>query len=228
MNLYFLVEGTHSERKIYPAWLSYLLPELKRVDNYDKVNKNNYFLISGEGYPSLYNYIVPAIEEINLNGKYNYFVLCLDADENTVAELQAEIHEFLSSEKLELHETELILIIQNRCLESWLLGNRKIYSKNPQDQPLLNYTKYYDVSVDCPESMGKYQDFNTHSQFHGAYLRKLFEAKKTSYSKKDPGDALKKFYLNHLLERIKAHPEQLTTFRQFIDFCDRIKPKLQN
>jgi len=41
MNLYFLVEGTHSERKVYPAWLSYLLPELQRVYNYDDVNEKN-------------------------------------------------------------------------------------------------------------------------------------------------------------------------------------------
>jgi hypothetical protein len=228
MNLYFLVEGAHSERKVYPAWLSYLLPELQRVDNYDDVNEKNYYLISGEGYPSIYNFITSSIEEINSNGKYNYFVLCLDADENTVSERHAEIQDFLSNQNLELKKTELILIIQNRCLESWLLGNRKIYCKNPQDQPLLDYTKYYDVSVNCPESMGKYQEFNTHAQFHGAYLKKLFEAKKTSYSKRDPGDARKEFYFNQLLERIKAQPEQLTTFRQFIYFCNIVKSQLPN
>ena len=136
MNLYFLVEGNNSERKVYPAWLSYLLPELQQVYNYDDVNEKNYYLISGEGYPSIYNYITSSIAEINSNGKYNYFVLCLDAEENTVSERHAEIQDFLRNQNLELKKTELILIIQNRCLESWLLGNRKIYSKNPQDQPL--------------------------------------------------------------------------------------------
>jgi len=228
MNLYFLVEGTHSERKLYPAWLSYLLPELQQVYNYDDVNEKNYYLISGQGYPSIYNYITSSIDEINSNGKYNYFVLCLDAEENTISELQAEIQDFLSNQNLELKNTELILIIQNRCLESWLLGNRNIYSKNPQDQPLLDYTKYYDVSVNCPEIMGKYQDFNTHAQFHGAYLKKLFEAKKTSYDKRNPGDAGKEFYLKQLLARIKAQPEQMTTFRHFIEFCNIVKSKLPN
>jgi len=228
MNLYFLVEGTHSERKLYPAWLSYLLPELQQVYNYDDVNEKNYYLISGQGYPSIYNYITSSIDEINSNGKYNYFVLCLDAEENTISELQAEIQDFLSNQNLELKNTELILIIQNRCLESWLLGNRNIYSKNPQDQPLLDYTKYYDVSVNCPEIMGKYQDFNTHAQFHGAYLKKLFEAKKTSYDKRNPGDVGKEFYLKQLLARIKAQPEQMTTFRHFIEFCNIVKSKLPN
>ncbi|MEP6488572.1 hypothetical protein NDI43_17405 [Microcoleus vaginatus GB2-A3] len=226
MNLYFLVEGTQSERKVYPAWLAYLLPELQRVDNCDDVKEKNYYLISGEGYPSLYNYIPPAIAEINSNGKYSYFVVCLDAEENTVAELTTEIEDFLSQQKLKLNNAELVLIFQNRCLETWLLGNRKIYSKNPQDKALLDYTRYYDVSVNCPENMGRYQEFNTHAQFHGAYLRALFEAKNITYSKKRPGDVLKPFYLEQLLIRIQVHPEQLTTFRQFINFCNIVKSKL--
>ncbi|MEG4328009.1 hypothetical protein [Microcoleus sp. herbarium5] len=228
MNLYFLVEGTQSERKVYPAWLAYLLPELQRVDNCDDVKEKNYYLISGEGYPSLYNYIPPAIAEINSNGKYSYFVVCLDAEENTVAELTTEIEDFLSQQKLKLNNAELVLIFQNRCLESWLLGNRKIYSRNPQNKPLLDYTKYYDVSVNCPENMGKYRDFNTHAQFHGAYLRSLFEDKNITYSKKRPGDVLKQFYLEQLLARIHVHPEQLTTFRHFIDFCNIVKSQLSN
>lgn len=229
MNLYFLVEGTQSERKVYPAWLAHLLPELQRVDNCDDVNENNYYLISGEGYPSLiYDFIPRSIAEINSNGKYSYFVVCLDAEENTVAELTTEIEDFLTKQKLKLNNAELVLIFQNRCLESWLLGNRKIYSRNPQNKPLLDYTKYYDVSVNCPENMGRYQDFNTHAQFHGAYLRALVEAKNITYSKNRPGDVLKPFYLEQLLARIQVQPEQLTSFRHFIDFCNKIKPNLPN
>ena len=229
MNLYFLVEGAQSERKVYPAWLAHLLPELQRVNNCDDVNEKNYYLISGEGYPSLiYDFIPRAIAEINSNGKYSYFVVCLDAEENTVAELTTEIYNFLNEQKLKLNNAELVLIFQNRCLESWLLGNRKIYSRNPQNKPLLDYTKYYDVSVNCPETMGRYQEFNTHAQFHGAYLRTLFEAKNITYSKKRPGDVLKAFYLEQLLTRIQVHPEQLTTFRHFIDFCNIVKSKLPN
>lgn len=228
MNLYFLVEGTQSERKVYPAWLDHLLPELQRVQSCDDVNEKNYYLISGEGYPSLiYDFIPRSIAEINSNGKYSYFVVCLDAEENTVAELTTEIDAFLSKQKLKLNNAEIVLIFQNRCLESWLLGNRKIYPKNPQNKPLLDYTKYYDVSVNCPENMGRYQEFNTHAQFHGAYLRALFEAKNITYSKKRPGDVLKPFYLEQLLTRIQVQPEQLTTFRQFIDFCNKIKSKFK-
>ena len=229
MNLYFLVEGKQSERKVYPAWLAHLLPELQRVESYDDVNEKNYYLISGEGYPSLiYDFIPRSIAEINSNGKYSYFVVCLDAEENTVAELTTEIEDFLTKQKLKLNNAELVLIFQNRCLEIWLLVNRKIYSRNPQNKPLLDYTKYYDVSVNCPENMGRSQEFNTHAQFHGAYLRALFEAKNITYSKKRPGDVLKPFYLEQLLTRIQLQPEQLTTFRQFIEFCNIVKSKFPN
>ncbi|MFE1747807.1 hypothetical protein [Coleofasciculus sp. H7-2] len=227
MNLYFLVEGRRTEKKVYPAWLGHLLPELQRVDAYALVNVKNYYLISGEGYPSLiYDFIPRAIEEINLSGKYNYFVVCLDAEENTVADIRNEIDEFIRKESFELGKTKFFIIVQNRCLETWLLGNRKIYSKNPQNQPLLDYIRYYDVSVDDPEFMGKYNEFNTHAQFHGAYLKALFEGKNITYNKRNPGEVLKPYYLNELKARIKAQPPQLNTFKSFINFCDMIKAEL--
>ncbi|MEP0855168.1 hypothetical protein [Trichocoleus sp. DQ-U1] len=200
MNLYFLVEGRRTEKKVYPAWLGHLLPELQRVNAYHQVNEKNYYLISGEGYPSLiYDFIPRAIEEINLSGKYDYFVVCLDAEENTVPDIRKEIDEFIRKESFELGKTKLVIIVQNRCLETWFLGNRKIYSKNPQNQPLLNYSRYYDVSVDDPELMDKYNDFNTHAQFHGAYLKALFEEKNIIYNKRNPGDVLKAYYLAELI-----------------------------
>jgi myosin-crossreactive antigen len=227
MNLYFLVEGKRTEKKVYPAWLRHLLPELQRVDTYDLVNVKNYYLISGEGYPSLLNHISNSIEEINLSGKYNYFVVCLDAEENTVPDIRNEIDEFIRKESFELGKTKLVIIVQNRCLETWFLGNRKIYSRNPQNQPLLNYSRYYDVSADDPELMGKYNEFNTHAQFHDAYLTALFEAKNLTYNKRRPSEVLKSYYLNELKARIEAQPQQLNTFKSFIDFCNTVKAEFQ-
>lgn len=81
MNIYFLVEGKSTERKVYPAWLAHLLPELKRVSNYNDVTNNNYYLFSANGYPSIiYEHLPNAIADINANGNYNYLVLCLDAE----------------------------------------------------------------------------------------------------------------------------------------------------
>lgn len=52
-NVNFLVEGNSTEKKIYPQWLRHLVPELTRVKYHDQISKNNYYLISGEGYPRI-------------------------------------------------------------------------------------------------------------------------------------------------------------------------------
>lgn len=228
MNLYFLVEGNSTEKKVYPAWLAHLLPELQRVRNYDEVVKNNYYLFSGGGYPSIYDHITNAIEDIRSVGTYDYLVVCLDAEERTIIDSKQEIYDLLQSRNINMGSTQLVLIIQNRCIETWFLGNRKIYSRNPQSSPLLDYTRFYDVSINCPELMGRYDNFNTHAQFHKHYLRKLFEAKTISYSEKRPGDVTEQFYLNELSKRIEDRPQHLPTFNEFIQFCKMIKSKLQS
>ena len=74
MNVYFLVEGK-TERKVYPKWLSYFLPYLSRVNYPEDAKKNNYYLISGGGYPSILdNHLVDSIRDINaVDGIYDYF-----------------------------------------------------------------------------------------------------------------------------------------------------------
>lgn len=227
MNIYFLVEGKRTERKVYPAWLGYLLPELKQVKSYDEVNKNNYYLFSAEGYPSIiYDHLPNAIADIQVNGKFNYFVVCLDAEENTMSYVQEEIYDFLAAEKIQMGDTKLFIIIQNRCFETWFLGNRRIYSRQPQDRPLRDYTQYYNISVDCPELMGKFSNFNTHAQFHEAYLKELFRAKNISYSKKNPGEVLQKYYLEQLIIRTQENNQHLPSFQNFIEFCNMVKNQL--
>lgn len=54
MNIYLLVEGEKTEPKMYPAFLSYLLPELIRIDlPHEAIGKKNcYYLMTGGGIPS--------------------------------------------------------------------------------------------------------------------------------------------------------------------------------
>lgn len=55
----FWIEGKRTEKKVYPAWLSILTPHLKKVNIAGDVSDDNYYLISGEGYPF---FIVPFKE----------------------------------------------------------------------------------------------------------------------------------------------------------------------
>ncbi|CAD0233235.1 conserved hypothetical protein [Planktothrix agardhii] len=87
MNIYFLVEGKSTEKKIYPKWLEYLIPNLVRVQYYDQVENNNYYLISGQGYPRiLYDGLENAVDKILEAPRYDYLVICVDADEESVEE----------------------------------------------------------------------------------------------------------------------------------------------
>ncbi len=225
MNLYFVVEGD-TEYKVYPDWLNYLLPQLQRVKKYSQVQTNNYFLINGGGYPSLYDLAEAAVEEINIIQKYNYLIICLDAEENDVAYIKQEVEEFFPAKKLDLGNTQLKVIVQNRCIETWFLGNNKIYSRQPQSQPLLDYTRYYNISTECPELMGKY-DYAVHAAFHEAYLKELFFAKNMQYSKTKPRDVQKEYYLKELRNRVDRQINHLPTLREFFDFCDLVRSQLR-
>ncbi|HHG86022.1 MAG TPA: hypothetical protein ENJ82_14840, partial [Bacteroidetes bacterium] len=123
MNLYFLVEGRRTEAKVYPAWLRHLLPDHNRVMNAWAADKSNYYLFSGEGYPSILSHLKVAIEEINEIGKYQFLLVCVDADEATVEERETEIYRFLHLNRIRLRGCELKIIVQNRAIESWFLGN---------------------------------------------------------------------------------------------------------
>ena len=115
-----------------------------------------------------------------------------------------------------------MIIIQNRCLETWLLGNRKIFnSKQPLQGLLADYVQHYDVYENDPELMGRFNCRN-HADFHFAYLKSIFKAKGLSYSKKFPGEAQEQYYLNQLKKRIDK-TEHLKTFQKFINFCDNIR-----
>lgn len=228
MKIYFLLEGQRTEPKIYPAWLSYLIPELKRIKFHDeKIDDNSYFLFSANGYPSIiYNHLPNAIDDINTVGDFDYLVVSLDADESSVQERIDEIGNFLTDKKVVLKKTQLVLIIQNRCVETWLLGNQRIVKQNPMNHELGEFKRFFDVINDNPEEMGKHKEFNTHSQFHFAYLREVFRERSLSYSKANPSEATKETYLNQLINRVERFPNHLQTFQKFLEFCEEVKKQI--
>ena len=227
MRIYFLVEGRRTESKVYRAWLSHLIPELSRMDRYNEATTSGYFLISAEGYPSIIQDHIPnSVEDINRAGDYDYFVVSLDADEATVQDRIDEINESLSANALHLINAELRIIVQNRCIETWLLGNRRIVKKSPEGSTLQNYVEHYNVRLYDPELMQKHSGFNTHAQFHNQYLKEIFRERNIHYSKKSPGEALKKTYLEELRSRVRDEPSHLGSLQAFLDFCSLVKSQI--
>lgn len=239
MNFYFVFEGK-TEAIVYKKWLSVLLPHLTEVDSFDAVSHNNYYYESDMGVPDCYRVAANAIQEINEVPKYDYLVLFTDADRMTVSDKKAEADEKI---KLNLQNKpfqtlpencQLEIIVQKVCIETWFLGNRNFFVRNPQNNELLKqYIKYFDVSQNDPENLASefIQDeensneifgYKTKALFHEGYLREIFKERNLSYSKSRPREVQEKFYLEQLLTRIKTNPDHLDSFQEFIEFCSKI------
>ena len=220
MNLYFLVEGRRTEPKIYPKWISYFLPRLSRVYNADEASGSHYYLLSGQGYPSILNHLENAIDEMNEIRVFDHLTLVIDADEETVEARKTEVLNHLNNVNKHLEHGSLKLIIQNKTIETWLLGNSKIFKRNPQDEELREYIHYYNVSEDDPENMGPNREsgFTTHAEFHFQYLKKMLAERNIHYKKKHPDDAMEVPYLEALLDRLNKTPGQLATLEDCFNF----------
>jgi hypothetical protein len=222
MRVYFLVEGRRTERKVYPAWLSHLIPSLKRIRAFDDNKDDSYFILSAEGYPSIYDYLVAAIEEVNTIGNYDYLVVCLDADEGSVEEKHQEIEQFLADRGARLTSGEVVVIVQNRCIETWFLGNRIIVRRNPHSRILRDYLSHYNIRIDDPELMAPHPDFHTHAQFHLRYLKEILNERSIRYSKRVPGPVLERTFLAELERRLKDEPTHLGSLRVLLGFLEGI------
>jgi hypothetical protein len=226
MNLYFIVEGRRTEKKVYPEWLNILIPELSRVSWAFEATTNNYFLFNGNGFPALlHNHLNNSIKEINELKKFNYLVLVLDVDETTVEFRISEVNNFIKENNLELNDCELVIIPQDKCIETWFLGNKTIYKSNPQNLSLRNYVKFYNVKDKDPELMPIYSGFNTHSQFHADYCTEFLRERNIRYSKNNPNGVVEEVFLNKLIERT-TETKHIKSFQNFLNFCEVIKRKI--
>jgi len=228
MNIYFLVEGKRTEKKVYPKWLSLLVPELVRVQSFDSVVTNNYYIFSGNGFPSLLdNHLRNCIDDINNTNKYDYFVICLDADEQDIPVCKQEIFDFIEKEQIFLNQnTKFEIVVQNKCLETWFLGNPKIFKGNPNSVFLQECVSFYNVKTDDPELMTKLPDFNgSVSIFHSSYLQELFAEKNIQYSKRNPQSVTEEYFLKELIKR-NERTGHIQSFKYFIEFCKAIQNQI--
>ncbi len=229
MNIYFLVEGKRTEMKVYPKWLSYLVPQLTKVQWHHQVNANNYCIFTGNGFPCLLdNHLRNSVEDINDAANFDYFVICLDADEQSTQQCKQDILDFMTKENIFLNNNvQFEIIVQNKCFETWFLGNPKIFKQNPSDDFLNECVKFYNVKSKDPELMKKISDFEgSTSDFHFKYLNLLLSERNIKYTKKNPQGVVEKYYLEDLIKRNK-NTRHIESFKTFLDFCDKINSKIQ-
>ncbi|OCT14255.1 hypothetical protein A8709_25845 [Paenibacillus pectinilyticus] len=227
MNLYILVEGK-SEKYIYPAWLKQLLPDLIQVNNHNEVENQNYYLFSCQGYPSILDDIGNAIDDIKLSNKYDYLMVILDADDVAVDDRRAEVLNEVKKHNFDL--SKILVVVQNHCIETWCLGNQRVYSRNPTTIEFINCADFYCVRENDPEFMGldgNVTQISTTATYHEYYLSKMLLERNTSYSKgkrskavQDPG------YLSQMLQRIDS-TTHLNSFREFISIIGGLSQEIR-
>jgi len=227
MNIYFLVEGRSTEKKVYPKFIEHFFEgHLTRVNQFDEIIDNNYFLLSGNGYPRIFTDVLKnSIVDINSAGNYNYLFLCIDSDENSIEERQQELQEYLEQfrdEGIELSPNcKIELIVQH-----WFLGNKVVYKTNPSSKILSEFQAFYNVKDNDPELMPAFKDFGNHASFHFAYLREMLLERNVRYSKNYPRDVAENHYLDRLIER-GENDSHILSFMHFYSLCKKIKEEIK-
>lgn len=226
MNLYFLLEGRRTEPKVYPAWLRTLLPQFTQVETASEAVTNNFYVISGQGFPRLLDVTLPnAVEEINDCGNFDHLVIVVDSDDATVSERTIEVQEYICEHADELGDCQVKIVVQQCCIESWFLGNRTVFTRTPQDATLRQYIEHFSVHENDPALMEKVELFRaSKAEFHYKYLKLMLGERNVTYSKKSPGEVKETYYLQALIERVNLFDAHLLTFQDFLQFCRSIQP----
>lgn len=227
MNAYIIVEGDKTELSVYPAWLSILVPQMQRIEQATQVDKNNYYLFSGHGIPSIFTHVANAIVDINnintsAKGRYDFLIVCIDTEDETREYIEEKIQEKINEYDVHLEDTKLLVFEQKVCMETWFLSNRKVFKSNPQGKDLLNYIRYYNVKNDNPEEMGLIDEdrFNKKAQFHLQYLKRMLEERSITYNKNCTYEVCKESYLNELISRFEE-TGHIPTFGAWYEFVKK-------
>lgn len=203
MNILFVVEGKRTEKRIYKKWIKYVQPGLEFVPTITDLTENKFTIISGGGYPGYYEVIKNSIRDVNRLNNVDYLFICIDSEELSFSEKFMEMEEFIEKECPPVNSS-LVLIIQNHCIETWLMGNKKINLSAAQNQELRRYRDFYNVNTLDPEDLVSI-DNRTIAQFTMDYLVLMLKEKMLSYSKSNVSAVSNKSYFNQLVKRFAEH-----------------------
>jgi hypothetical protein len=201
MNIYIVVEGRITEKLVYKSWIPFVNPLLTQIENPSLFTDNNFLIISGGGYPCYFEVIENAINDINSYKNIDRLVIAIDSEEQSYQEKYDEINNFI----VPFHcEFDTQIIIQHFCIEAWALGNRKINTRNVQNEKLRDFKTLYDVYNNDPENLPANGKLNLNrAHFACRYLSLLLQEKnpRLSYSKSNPKALMNELYIKRLKER---------------------------
>jgi hypothetical protein len=222
VNLYFLVEGRSTERKVYRAWVATAFPGLREVRSRDDMTDGTFQIVSTDGYPDILMRIDEVVGELVDNPAIDHLFVCLDADDVDVTtrreEITARLDDAVATTRLrDVNPTaRLHPIVQDCCIETWFLGHRKMMKASPEDPELRRYWQSFDVRTTDPERLPNH-GAPTRAAHHLRYLVAMFrERPPASYGKTHPGPVLDGAYLRELASRVAA-TGHLQSLRALLD-----------
>ncbi|HHE65731.1 MAG TPA: hypothetical protein ENL09_06890 [Bacteroidetes bacterium] len=219
MNFYVVVEGI-SEKPIYKHWIPLVNPELSSVDSISDIDEDNFFIVSGGGYPNYFNIIENAIQDVENNPSIDRLIIGVDSEDFTKDEKERELIKFVES-----HKTKSIdykIIVQHFCVETWALGNVAIVRRNPHNSELRDFLKIHNVKDSDPENLPANPMLKLNrAQFAELYLRKLLNEKHRSltYNKRNPRPLLHVSYFTRLQDRVES-TGHISSFNDFLQAFD--------
>jgi len=201
MNYYIVVEG-QAEKHVYKSWIPLINPHLSYVDNFSDVSYNNFYIVSGNGYPYFFKIISNGIEDVNNSKLFQKLIIAVDAEEMSYEEKYREIDNYIQKFSC---SCPISIIIQYYCLETWGLGNRSVPKRNTTDTTLQTYFNFFNVIQEDPELMPSIDSEKfTRSQFAYSYLKKIINDRnsKLSYSKSNPKVLTQNHYFTQIRQRV--------------------------
>ncbi len=216
MNIYVVVEGEKTEKKVYEKWIKYVNPSLRFVQNISLVKDNNYVIYAGFGYPFYFQVIDDAIEYVNTHGIIDRLVIAVDSDEMSYKEKYDEIKDYINNKQC---TAKIHIVIQHFCIETWALGNRIIINTNPQSNLLRGYVQFFNVVKNDPELLPEYtKECLNRSQFAYKYLKTAVNERyrNLTYSKNNPKILLNRKYFSRVNRRLYK-TGHISSFKTFLN-----------
>ncbi|CAK0762995.1 putative RloB domain-containing protein [uncultured Gammaproteobacteria bacterium] len=200
-----------------------LFPGLEKSVRIGDLQGNSFLVMSANGYPFGKKMIADVLSDVQNHGTIDHLFVCVDAEEDAVdaryQEVDNVIKQHVATGTLFVRYS---IIVQNRTIETWFLGNRRIISRSPQGEALRTCLQHYSVLQDDPEDLPVPNDFfGNHAMYHAHYLNAVFSEHNMTYRKSSPGEVLKESYLRQLVLRTRT-TGHLATLNHFFTVCQTL------
>lgn len=215
--LYVIVEGARTEPILYRAWLPLLLPDHREIRRIEDAAAATYFIIAGHGYPHYKDRIKAAIADMHtLQSPFTHLLVCVDSEEWARPAREAELDRVIQEANCPVPART---IVADCCIETWLLGHRKIVRPAPHSAELRRLQGLYNVRDRDPERMPNLGP-STRARSHLHYLREVFREHELAYTKDRPGPAKDANYFEQLRARTACQTDGLPDLTSFATLLD--------